>query len=129
MRKLLFLVASVLMLSNAYSQDKKPAAIGGFVKDARTKAPLKEAVVTVSSDAFEGQKWVLTDTTGLYRISNLPAGNYIISFEMDGYKKFTQENIFLKEGMSLGVSFEMIKEAATAPPAKKSANLKSDSTS
>ena len=115
MNKLLLMIAGVLLFSVAYSQDKKPAAIGGIVIDARTKTPLKEAVVTVSSDAFEGQRFAATDTAGVYRINNLPPGNYIISFEMEGYKKFTKESIALKEEESLVVNFEMVRVQAQTP--------------
>jgi uncharacterized protein (DUF2141 family) len=86
------------------------AAISGYVKDARTKKPLIEAVVSISSDAFTGQKFALTDSTGIYSIKNLQPGTYTVTFEMEGYRKFTQENIVLKQGMSLGVSFQMARD-------------------
>jgi len=95
---------------SAFSQEKKPAIISGSVKDARTKSPLLEAVVTLKSDSFEGEKYALTDSTGMYRVNNLPAGTYSITFEMEGYEKFTRDGIVVSPGMSLGVSFEMIKE-------------------
>jgi Carboxypeptidase regulatory-like domain len=81
-----------------------------MVSDAHTKLPLNEAVITLSSSAYQGQKFALTDSTGMYRVGNLPAGTYTISFEMEGYEKFVHDNIVLQEGMSLGVSFQMIKE-------------------
>lgn len=110
LKKGLALVVATCFIFPAFAQEKKSAIISGIVKDSRTKTPLNEAVVTLSSDVFTGQKYALTDSTGKYRVSNLPPGNYTISFEMEGYEKFTQENIVLKEGMSLGVSFEMMKE-------------------
>jgi Ca-activated chloride channel family protein len=108
--KLSFFILAVLLVFISNAQDRKPASIGGIVKDARTKAPLKEAVITISSDVFKGQKYALTDTTGVYRITNLPPGNYVITFEMEGYKKFTQESIPVKEGMSVAVSYEMVRD-------------------
>jgi hypothetical protein len=104
------LVLPVLLFVSAFSQEKKAGIISGTIKDARTKLPLNEAVVTVSSTAFQGQKFALTDSSGRYRISNLPAGFYTISFEMEGYEKFTQDSISLQQGMSLGVSFQMARE-------------------
>jgi hypothetical protein len=103
----LFTIISPLFL---LAQTGKPGAISGYVKDARTKKPLLEAVVSISSTAFEGQKLALTDSTGIYSVRNLPAGTYTVTFEMEGYRKFTQENIVLKEGMSLGVSFQMARD-------------------
>jgi hypothetical protein len=111
-----------LLMSNAIvvAQEKKPGTISGYVKDARTKSPLIEAVVTLSSDAFTGRKIALTDSTGIYLVKDLPAGVYTVSFEMEGYRKFTQENILLKPGMSLGVSFQMARDnrKKTKEPAK-----------
>lgn len=104
------LIVAIFLFFPAVAQEKKMAIISGSVKDARSKAPLNEAVVTLSSDAFKGQKFALTDSTGMYRVSNLPAGSYTIAFEMEGYEKFVQENIVLRQGMSLGVSFQMVKE-------------------
>ena len=105
----------VLIIMTGFAQSTNNAAIGGYVKDARNKTPLIEAVVTISSDAFEGSKFALTDSTGLYSVKNLPPGTYTVSFEMEGYRKFTQENIILKEGMSLGVSFQMAREHKKKP--------------
>lgn len=110
LKKLLAVVIACCLFFSVFAQEKKAAIISGTVKDARTKLPLNEAVITLSSTAFEGQKFALTDSTGIYRIGNLPAGNYTISFEMEGYEKFTHENIALQDGMSLGVSFEMVRE-------------------
>ena len=107
--KQLVIVAVASIFSIAYAQEK-PSSIAGYVKDSRSKTPLVEAVVTISSSAFEGQKFAVTDSTGLYKIMNLPAGIYSVSFEMEGFKKYTQDSVRLTNGMSLGVSFEMARE-------------------
>lgn len=109
-KKSLPLIMAILLVFSALAQEKKVAVISGVVKDARTKSPLNEAVVTLSSNAFKGQKFALTDSTGMYKVGNLPAGYYTISFEMEGYEKFVQDSIKLQEGMSLGVSFQMARE-------------------
>ena len=100
----------VLATGIAFSQSGKPAVISGTVKDAHTKLPLIEAVVTLKSNVFEGAKLAVTDSSGMYKIEDLPAGTYSVSFEMEGYEKFTKDGIVVSPGMSLGVSFEMIKE-------------------
>jgi hypothetical protein len=109
-KKLLQLIVAIILLIPALAQDKKSCTISGVVKDARSKLPLNEAVVTFISDAFKGQKFALTDSTGMYRVSNLPAGNYTVSFEMEGYEKFVHDKITLQDRMSFDVSFEMVKE-------------------
>lgn len=84
--------------------------ISGVVKDAKTKQPITDAVITLSSNAFKGQKFAVTNTEGMYRIDKLPPGNYSISFEMEGYQKFVRDSLKLKEGMSVGVDYAMVKQ-------------------
>ena len=109
-KKLLLFFVTVFLLSDAFSQKGKGGIISGQINDAKTKLPLIEAVITLSSNAFEGQKFVVTDTAGRYKINNLPPGNYSIRFEMEGYQKYIQDSIVLKEGTSVAVSYEMVKE-------------------
>lgn len=108
--KLIFLIAIQFLILPSFGQDKKMGTISGTVKDSRSKLPLSEAVVTLSSPALTGKKIALTDSTGLYHVANLPAGIYTITFEMEGYYTFVQENILLQEGMTMGVSFQMAKD-------------------
>jgi hypothetical protein len=108
-KNLLLLSTAVLLFSLAFSQ-RKNGIIAGYVKDASSRTPLFEAVITVSSPALDGKKFAVTDSTGLYKIPDLPPGLYTVSFEMEGFKTFSRENIQLAEGMSLGVSFEMAKD-------------------
>ncbi len=109
-KKLLLFFVAAFLLFPVFSQEGKHGIISGVIKDAKTKSPLIEAVITVNSNAFEGQKFAVTDTSGKYKIINLPAGIYSVSFEMEGYEKYVQASITLKEGMSLAVSYEMMKE-------------------
>lgn len=109
-KKLLLFFLTAFLFFNSFSQEAKPGTISGVINDAQTKSPLIEAVITLSSSAFEGQKFVVTDTTGRYKINNLPAGSYSVSFEMEGYRKYVKDSIILKEGTSVAVSYEMVKE-------------------
>ncbi len=109
-KKIVLLIATVLITVAAFSQQKKAATITGTVTDARTKMPMPEAVVTLKSDSFTGEKYALTDSAGTYYMSNLPAGTYNISFEMEGYRKFSREGIVVFPGMLLAVKYEMIRE-------------------
>ena len=109
-KNFILLFITVFISISTFSQEKKPAIISGTVKDARTKLPLNEAVVTLKSDSFNGEKYALTDSTGMYRVNNLPPGIYTVTFEMEGYEKFSKDGIVVSPGMSLGISFEMIRE-------------------
>ena len=109
-KKLLLFFVTAFSFFDVFSQEGKPGIISGLINDAQTKLPLIEAVITLSSNAFQGQKFVVTDTAGRYKINNLPPGNYSIRFEMEGYQKYVQDSIVLKEGTSVAVSYEMVKE-------------------
>lgn len=106
MRKAFFLVFSFAVAFKSFSQSKT-GIFSGTVKASATQKPLFEAVITLSSPALEGKKFAVTDSTGFYRINNLPKGTYSISIEMEGYDTINYDNIFLPEGMSQGVSVEM----------------------
>ncbi len=53
-----------------------PAAISGFVTDATTGLPLERALVVLSALERSDQRVALTDGTGYYEFSELPAGTY-----------------------------------------------------
>ncbi len=109
-KNIVLLIAIALLTVAAFSQQKNTATITGTVIDARTRMPIPEAVVTLKSNSFEGEKYALTDSAGVYRINNLPAGTYHISFEMEGYGKFLKDNIVVSPGIMLAVSYELTKE-------------------
>lgn len=53
--KIGFFAVAVLLFGFVFSQEQKQGMIRGFVKDARTRQPLFEAVVTTSSEKIEGK--------------------------------------------------------------------------
>ena len=106
MRRNILFAAFLCLAVTASTQDKK-GMFSGSVKASATKKPLNEAVITLSSPVLEGKKFAVTDSTGNYRISNLPKGTYSITIEMEGFDTINYDNIFLPEGMSQGVSVEM----------------------
>lgn len=109
-KNLLLAFVTIFFFFTLFSQENKQGVISGIVKDARTKSPITEAVITLSSNAFKGQKFAVTDSSGVYKIHNLPPGNYSIMFEMEGYEKFVRDSLTLKNGMSLGCDYEMVEE-------------------
>ena len=109
-RFLLLFLSTVLMILSVAARQNTHGIITGVIKDAKTKSPITEAVITLSSDVFKGQKFAVTDSTGKYKISKLPPGNYTIIFEMEGYRKFVRDSVTLKEGMSIGINYDMVKE-------------------
>jgi hypothetical protein len=123
---MLFLLSTAVSLFSLAIAQKKNGSIAGSVKDANSKTPLIEAVITVSSETLNGKKFAITDSTGNYRVPDLPPGLYSVSFEMEGFRTFTKENIQLADGMSLGVSMEMARDRSTAEPVTNKKKRKAD---
>src|SRR3954454_20506890 len=108
-KRLLLLTITALLFFSVWSQQTKEGVISGIVKDAKTKSPITDAVITVSSSAFKGQKFAVTDSEGRYRLNNLVAGVYSVTFEMEGYEKFVRDSLTLKDGMSFALDSELVK--------------------
>ena len=104
--KRLFLVLSVLALlvyaSPAHAQGVQTGTITGTVKSADGLS-LPGATVTASSPVLQGQRTGTTDVNGVYFIRGLPAGAYVVSFEMPSFKAVRKENIELNVGSTIDV--------------------------
>ena len=68
-------VAQVLMVEEAQA-DSTNAVMIGVVRDAKTGAGIEGAVAIVTGDKIQGERVVVTDVSGLYRLPNLPVGEY-----------------------------------------------------
>ena len=113
-RKFVLLFSAIVFLILSVPAQNWDGMIMGVIKDAKTKSPITEAVITLSSTGFKGQKFAVTDSSGRYKISKLPPGNYSIIFEMEGYQKFVRDSVNLKEGMSIGINYDMVKEGKSS---------------
>jgi TonB family protein len=89
-----FSAAVLLAASGAYAQ--APGSLAGVVVDALTQAPVAEAQVTARGPAMVGEQTVLTDETGAFEMTFLPAGTYALSVKRDGFQPFSPEGLVLK---------------------------------
>jgi hypothetical protein len=64
------------------------AVLTGTVVDASSKEPLADVVVTVTSPALQGEQTVVTDTSGLYHVPDLPPGVYTLRLDKEHYKPY-----------------------------------------
>lgn len=79
------LCAAMLAGSGAWAQIGASVLTGNVV-DAATKAPVADVVVTATSPNLQGEQVVVTDSTGLCRIPQLPPGTYTLRFEKESYR-------------------------------------------
>ena len=107
------LAAAVLSISaSAFAQGS--AVVTGTIRDAATKQPIHDAVVTVTSPALQGEQTVVTDAAGHYRIPNLPPGIYTINLQADAYKVGSRTGIELRIDSTIRVNSELLPEALKA---------------
>ena len=100
----LFAVASVLFFPlSARAQ----GSIAGSVKDP-SGATLPGVTVEASSDALiEKTRTAVTDTSGNYRIVDLPPGTYSVTFTLTGFKTVRRDGVLIQGTFSAPVSEQM----------------------
>jgi hypothetical protein len=86
----------------------------GKVVDAATKKPLVDVVVTATSPALQGEQVVVTDSSGSFRLPNLPPGKYVLRYEGDTYRPSTRGGIDLLATVTLRVDQELLPETLKA---------------
>ncbi|MBP6629073.1 MAG: TonB-dependent receptor [Kofleriaceae bacterium] len=72
--------SQLVVTSEAAAQSSTTGAVQGTVKDEATGEALIGVTVVASSTALQGTQTAITDENGSYKISNLPPGDYIITF-------------------------------------------------
>ncbi|MDI3287471.1 TonB-dependent receptor [Polyangium sp. 15x6] len=84
------------------------AVLTGTIRDASTKKPLANVVVTVTSPALQGEQTVVTDAAGNYRVPQLPPGEYTIRLDGDRHKPFSRGGITLRTSSTLRANLELM---------------------
>jgi hypothetical protein len=74
--------------------------IFGTVKDSETWAPVADVVISVTSPSMQGERNVVTDALGEYRIPGLPPGTYTVRFEKEVFRPYARAGVPLREGYS-----------------------------
>jgi hypothetical protein len=104
----LFLTTSVVCLlaaPTAFGQDPT-GSLEGFVTDKTAKA-IGGARVQARNAATQATQEVLTSSSGLFRISLLPVGEYTLTVDAPNFAKFVREPIALSVSQTLRFEIEM----------------------
>jgi hypothetical protein len=100
----LFAIATLLLVPLAA---RAQGSIAGSVKDP-SGAVLPGVTVEASSDALiEKVRTAVTDSSGNYRIVDLPPGTYAVSFTLTGFKTVRREGILIQGVFTAPVSEQM----------------------
>ncbi len=92
--------------ASAQSASATTAAIDGAVTDT-SGASLPGVTVTASSPALQGQRSAITSADGVYRLPQLPPGEYRIAYELAGFATIVREKQQLGVGFNATINVQM----------------------
>jgi len=98
--------ASLLLALPAVAQTT--GTLSGQVVDANTQQPVGEAVVIAQSPSLQGEQTAVTDTTGSFEITLLPAGTYALSVQRESYQPFTQGGLTVRLDRTIKVKLSLV---------------------
>jgi Carboxypeptidase regulatory-like domain len=105
--------AGVFLLASAATA-QTTGSLSGQIVDANTQAPVADAVVIAQSPSLQGEQTAVTDTTGSFEITLLPAGVYALVVQREGYQPFTQQGLSVRLDRTIRVKLSLIPEALQA---------------
>jgi hypothetical protein len=103
-------VASLVVLSlfapiSAFAQTGD-ASLRGYVKDAQGGV-LPGVTVTAAGPTLLAPVVAVTDSSGYYRLNNLPPGTFTVSSELTGFSTYKREGILMRAGSTFSLDIEM----------------------
>ena len=104
-RLLGLILASVLAASVSYGQEVR-ATVTGQVSDP-SGSPIPGAVITLTDVSRNASVSTESNATGLFVVPNLQPGEYLLTAEVDGFKRFLRENIILEAQDRTRIDIEM----------------------
>ncbi|MFL5294415.1 MAG: carboxypeptidase regulatory-like domain-containing protein [Myxococcales bacterium] len=85
--------------------------LSGQVVDANSQQPVGDAVVIAQSPSLQGEQTAVTDASGAFEITLLPAGTYSVTVQRESYQPFTQSGLRLALDRSIKVKLSLVPEA------------------
>lgn len=105
-----YVVASLVSLSlfaaSPASAQTGDGGLRGYVKDQQGGA-LPGVTVTATSPELLAPVVVITDSSGYYRVNNLPPGTFALKAELPGFATHQREGIIMRAGLTFSVDIEM----------------------
>jgi hypothetical protein len=90
----------------SWTQEAVGGTIGGKVVD-KLGEPLKDVKVTAKNIDTERKTICNTDAHGAYKLPELPAGNYKVTAEKDGYMTHTYTDVFVEIGKTVKLNIKL----------------------
>src|SRR4029450_5406257 len=103
-------VASLLVLTvfvpTLASGQTGDGSLRGYVKDEQGGV-LPGVTVTGTSPALQAPVVGVTDSTGYYRLNNLPPGTFAVTAELTGFSTYRREGIVMRAGLTFSGDIAM----------------------
>ncbi|SEM01207.1 TonB-dependent Receptor Plug Domain [Stigmatella aurantiaca] len=100
------------------------SVLTGTVLDASSQQPVADVVVTATAATLQGEEVAVTDSTGLYRLPQLPPGVYTLRFEREGYQPYSRAEVTLRLNRTIRLNVQILPdefqtsiEVSGTPPA------------
>jgi hypothetical protein len=107
-----FLAAGAASLSLATpAMAQTTGGLQGQIIDASTQQPVAEAVVIATSPALQGEQTAVTDASGSFEISLLPAGVYKLDIQREGYKPYTQADLTVRLDKTIKIKLQLLPDS------------------
>ncbi len=104
------LLRSALLCTLLVSTASAASTLIGTVVDLRSQQPVPDVVVTVTSPEIEGEKIVVADAQGNYRVPELEPGIYTLRFEKEGFKPYGGKDIHLRLNRTVRFNPQLVPE-------------------
>ncbi|GEN07131.1 Carboxypeptidase regulatory-like domain-containing protein [Myxococcus fulvus] len=104
-------VCLAVLLCGAGAFAQGVSVITGTITSAEDKKALTDAVVTATSPKLQGERVVVSDASGLYRIPQLPPGTYTLRVEREGFEPFVRPDIVLRLDRTIRVNIQLLPSA------------------
>jgi outer membrane receptor protein involved in Fe transport len=100
------LVCCLILVPSLAPAQSADATLTGTVKDS-SGAVIPGATITIRNLGTNETRTALSSADGLYRVTNLPRGNYDVKAELQGFQTVTQTNVLLTVGETVRLDFAM----------------------
>jgi hypothetical protein len=100
------LVVLSALLPTLASGQTGDGSLRGYVKDEQGGV-LPGVAITATSSALQAPVVAVTDSTGYYRLNNLPPGTFAVTAELTGFSTTRREGIVMRAGLTFTVDLEM----------------------
>ena len=119
MKKIFALILGIAFATTIFAQSNTAGSITGIVTDSITGNPIFHATVIAMRANGPGMgNHAVTDSSGVYTLANLPAGNYTVKAVAQGYRhKFYPSPVAVVTGQTTtDINFALAQMTTPPPP-------------